>query len=109
MKICRLCGIGIGELNSVPKEWNRGNICKICNKYYGREHSNKHYHEKVDKASRCVEPNKLFCVECGKGFWTTNNKKITCGKDCAKIRKTKLDNLYKEKIKLKKQKIKLKG
>lgn len=89
-RFCRFCGIGIGEKNSPPKSWGVGLVCKVCTKYMNREKALKYYHTSDIKARRCKEPEKKECSECKKTFWSAISFKVTCGDECARVRKNRL-------------------
>lgn len=91
MRVCRVCGIGIGDALKVTITKKPGLICKICYKEYMRIKAIEYYHTKRDKSLRCAEPHKLECTECNKPFWTSHAKKVTCSMKCSTDRKYRIN------------------
>jgi hypothetical protein len=92
VRICRVCGIGIGDSLKVKNKTRAGLICKICYKEYLRAKSLESYH-RGDKSKRNKEPERKVCTECSKVFYTAISKKITCSPKCALDRKYELNKL----------------
>lgn len=94
LRICRVCGIGIGDALKVTVKTRAGLICKFCYKEYNRIKSIEYYHTSRDKSLRCVDPTKKVCSECNKSFWTSHHKKLTCSLKCSMDRKYRKNKEY---------------
>lgn len=92
MRLCRKCGIGIGESLKVTNKTRAGLICKVCYKEYLRQKSLESYH-RSDKSLRCKHPEKKECISCKKTFYTAISKKICCSQKCYLDRKYELNKI----------------
>ncbi len=93
MRLCKICGIGLpfdSSLN-VPKHYKAGKICKTCYKNDKCTSAKERYIRLGrNELNRNNEPIKKTCTECPKAFWTGRYKRLTCGNECARLRKNRL-------------------